>query len=183
MLYIIRHGRTDWNVEYKLQGRTDIPLNDEGREMARKAAEQLSDVNIDICYSSPLKRAYETAQILLQSREVPIIIDSRLSEMCFGAYEGGERVIEDENCPIASLFTDPVNYKAVEGAESFEELFKRTGEFLEEKIYPDLEKGKDILIVGHGAMNCSIVSRVRGYDLAHFWDGMTDNCMPVRLIG
>jgi probable phosphoglycerate mutase len=52
---------------------------------------------------------------------------------------------------------------------------------LEEKIYPLLKEGKDILIVGHGAMNCSIVSQIRGYDLAHFWDGMTDNCKLVRL--
>ncbi len=57
MLYIMRHGRTDWNVRHKLQGRTDIPLNDEGRMMAAEAGKQYSDIHFDICYSSPLERA------------------------------------------------------------------------------------------------------------------------------
>ena len=50
MIYIIRHGRTDWNDERKLQGRTDIPLNDSGREMAEKARETYKDVEFDICF-------------------------------------------------------------------------------------------------------------------------------------
>ena len=55
MLYIMRHGKTDWNVLHKLQGRTDIPLNEEGRNMARKAAAIYKDINFDVCYCSPLK--------------------------------------------------------------------------------------------------------------------------------
>ena len=66
MLYIIRHGRTDWNDRHKLQGHTDIPLNDEGRRMAENAAEEYKDVHFDICYCSPLVRAKETAEILLR---------------------------------------------------------------------------------------------------------------------
>ena len=181
MLYIIRHGKTDWNAAFKLQGRTDIQLNEEGREMALKAAEEAKDIHFDICFSSPLLRAKETAQIILNDREIPIVCDNRLMEMCFGEYEGIERSFDIKDCPINLLFKDPVNYVADKGAESFEELFKRTGDFLEKKIYPLLKEGKDILIVGHGAMNCSIVSQIRGYDLAHFWDGMTDNCKLVRL--
>ena len=51
MLYIMRHGRTDWNVRHKLQGRTDIPLNDEGRMMAAEAGEKYADIHFDECYS------------------------------------------------------------------------------------------------------------------------------------
>ena len=50
MLYIMRHGKTDWNVLHKLQGRTDIPLNVEGRRMAEAAREQYKDINFDVCY-------------------------------------------------------------------------------------------------------------------------------------
>ena len=57
MLYIMRHGKTDWNALHKLQGRTDIPLNEEGRAMARAAREQYREVHFDICYCSP-RRAY-----------------------------------------------------------------------------------------------------------------------------
>ena len=57
MLYIMRHGRTDWNDRHKLQGRTDIPLNEEGRRMAEKAAEEYRNVPLDVCWCSPLIRA------------------------------------------------------------------------------------------------------------------------------
>ena len=59
MLYIMRHGRTDWNERHKLQGRTDIPLNANGRQMAEKAREEYADVHFDVCYCSPLIRARE----------------------------------------------------------------------------------------------------------------------------
>ena len=182
MLYILRHGKTDWNAAFKLQGRTDIKLNEEGRKMAQIAAMEAKDIDFDICFSSPLIRALETARIVLNDRDIPIVCDDRLMEMCFGEYEGIERSFDIPDCPINALFKDPVNFVADKGAESFEKLFERTGEFLNEKIYPLLKEGKDILIVGHGAMNCSIVSQIKGYDLSHFWDGMTDNCKLVRLL-
>ncbi|MBO4592414.1 MAG: histidine phosphatase family protein, partial [Eubacterium sp.] len=88
MLYIIRHGKTDWNVMHKLQGKTDVPLNDEGRAMAEQAREEYQDVHFDIAFCSPLSRARETAEILLRGRDIPIITDDRLTEMSFGIYEG-----------------------------------------------------------------------------------------------
>lgn len=81
MLYIMRHGRTDWNERHKLQGRTDIPLNANGRQMAEKAREEYADVHFDVCYCSPLIRARETAEIVLRGRDIPIIPDERLVEM------------------------------------------------------------------------------------------------------
>lgn len=53
MLYIMRHGKTDWNAMRKLQGRTDIPLNEEGRQMAEHARTEYADIHFDICYCSP----------------------------------------------------------------------------------------------------------------------------------
>ena len=81
MLYIMRHGKTDWNLRHKLQGKTDIPLNDMGIKMAREAKERYKDVNFDICYCSPLMRARETAALVLDGRNIPVIIDDRLTEM------------------------------------------------------------------------------------------------------
>ena len=83
MLYIMRHGRTDWNDLRKLQGKTDIPLNEEGRLMAEKARETYNDVHFDVCYCSPLIRAKETAEIFLKGRSIPVIYDDRLKEMGF----------------------------------------------------------------------------------------------------
>lgn len=182
MLYIMRHGKTDWNERHKLQGRTDIPLNEEGREMARKAAELYKDVHFDVCYCSPLIRAKETAALVLSDRNVPIIYDDRIVEMSFGVYEGIENSFAIPDCPVNVLFKDPAHYKAVEKGESLEQLYKRTGEFLEKVIYPLVNDGKDVLIVGHGAMNSSIVCQVKHIPVEKFWDAGIENCKLMQLI-
>lgn len=182
MLYIMRHGKTDWNQLWKIQGRTDIPLNDVGRKMAEEARELYKDVNFDVCYCSPLVRARETADIVLKGRDVEIIEDDRLKEMSFGIYEGSERVLDKEDHPLRPLFADPVNYKAVEGGESFEELYARTGSFLKEIALPLVEEGKDVLIVGHGAMNLSIVSQVKNIPLERYWETSIENCRLFKLM-
>ena len=182
MLYIIRHGRTDWNVLHKLQGRTDIPLNDEGRQMAREAGEKYRDVHFDVCYCSPLVRARETAELLLAGRDVPIIPDDRLVEMCFGEYEGVENSFSLPDYPINVLFHEPDKFNGAGGAETLDELFARTGSFLKGTAYPLVEQGKDVLIVGHGAMNSSIVSQVRKFPRKDFWSAGIENCKLMRLI-
>ena len=80
------------------------------------------------------------------------------------------------------LFKDPVNYIPPENAESFEELYDRTGQFMDEVIRPELSKGRDVLIVGHGAMNGSIIGRVRNTPLERFWDNLGGNCELTKLI-
>ena len=182
-LYIMRHGKTDWNEQHKLQGQTDVPLNDVGRAMAEEAAEMYRDVHLDICYCSPLIRARETAEILLKGRDIPIVFDDRLKEMCFGIYEGVEHALRIPGSPLRPLFKDPANYTVIpEGAESIDELNKRTGEFLKDKVYPLLEEGKDILIVGHGAMNSSIITQVRNKPRSDFWSEGIENCRLIPLL-
>ena len=170
MLYIIRHGKTDWNLKYKLQGKTDIPLNEEGIKMAREAGERYK-----VCFCSPLIRAKETARLLLVGRDIPVIYDDRLMEMGFGEYEGTEYVYEKPECPVRELFFHPENYKAVGGAESLEDVFARTGSFLEEIAYPLVNEGKDVLIVGHGAMNSSIICQVNHRTMAELWEVGIEN--------
>ena len=183
MLYIMRHGRTDWNARHKLQGRTDVPLNDEGRRMAEEASREYRDIPLDICFCSPLIRARETAEIVLRGRGIPIRTDNRLMEMSFGVYEGTENSFSDPACPINVLFQKPEAYtQSVGGTETFDELFARTGEFLREVADPLVEQGKNVLIVGHGAMNLSIISRIRGLPIRAFWTPGIESCKMVRLI-
>ncbi len=176
MLYIMRHGRTDWNDLRKLQGRTDIPLNEEGRRMAHEASVKYSALKIDRIYCSTLVRAVETAKIFAADKDIPIIEDARLMEMSFGIYEGTERSFEIPDCPINVLFQDPEAYKVpVEGGESYEELYRRTGSFLQD-IKPLLSGGMNILVVGHGAMNRCLISQIKGIPLKDFWSGSIENC-------
>ena len=182
MLYITRHGKTDWNVIEKLQGHVDIPLNENGIKMAKDARASLKDLHFDICFCSPLQRAKKTAELMLEGTNTPIIIDDRLIEMGFGEYEGYLSYFNNPSCPINDLFVNPTAYVKQGGAESFEELFERTGEFLKEKVYPLLEEKKDILIVGHGALNCAIISQIKGTPLKNFWDNLTGNCEIKKLL-
>ena len=182
MLYIMRHGRTDWNDRRKLQGRTDIPLNDAGREMAEAARKEYADVHFDICFCSPLIRARETAEIVLRDRNIPIVADDRLMEMSFGSYEGTENSFQIPDCPINQLFYAPDQYTSPPGgAESLDDLFARTGDFLRERVDPLLAEGKDVLIVGHGAMNSSIVCRRKGLPVSQFWSAGIESCRLMEL--
>ena len=87
ILYVVRHGKTEWNLEHRCQGVSDIPLVDEGRESAKELVPLVSGLGIDIVFSSPLSRAYETAKIITNN-SIPINIDDRLTERDWGMNEG-----------------------------------------------------------------------------------------------
>jgi probable phosphoglycerate mutase len=84
----LRHGATDWNREGRFQGRTDVPLNDEGISQARSAARRLQGVAFDTIVSSPLIRAVKTAEIIAAASRKPVSVDARLIECDFGSFEG-----------------------------------------------------------------------------------------------
>lgn len=174
-LYIIRHGETDWNKEKRLQGRSDTELNEYGIELAMITAEALKDVSFDCIYSSPLKRAYKTAEIIRMDREVDIITDERLLEISFGAMEG---VPLNERPPkFQKFFTDPANYKAPEGGETYEELVARTKNFIEEVVVPASETTERMLIVAHGALNKALMLNLNHDEIKDFWEGIFQrNC-------
>ena len=83
-LYYLRHGLTDWNAKNVMQGRIDIPLNDEGKEEARKAKAEVDAIPLSLAVVSPLTRTRETAAILLEGRDVEIVYDERILEQYFG---------------------------------------------------------------------------------------------------
>ena len=152
-IYIVRHGQTDWNKARRIQGQVDIPLNEFGRHLARETARGLRDVRFDACFTSPLSRAKETAQIILAGRDVPVIDEPRLEEMSFGVYEGkccaGDNWELPEN--FHRFFDGPDRYEAPEGGESFGQVRDRTGAFLEELARrPEYADGQ-ILLATHGA--------------------------------
>lgn len=177
-IYIIRHGKTPWNVDRRLQGGTDIELNQEGIDLAMKTGEGLKSVDFDVVYSSPLKRALETAKLIVGDRDIPIITDDRLREINFGSREGERSmaVKDDPNDPFYFFFHAPEKYDPLDG-ESLEEVKKRTAEFLTEIIEPKENDYKRIMIVGHGAMNKGLQCHMLGYDIKDYWKGdLQHNC-------
>ena len=86
--YVLRHGQTDWNVQMRLQGSTDIPLNETGRVQAHVAAKILAGEGITKIIASPLSRALETARIVGALAGIEPVVDGRLIERNFGLFEG-----------------------------------------------------------------------------------------------
>lgn len=100
MIYIVRHGQTDWNLEGRMQGHSDIPLNETGINQAKIIKEKLKDIQFDKVFSSPLKRAYQTAKIITNTE---ITIDERIIERDNGELEGKLK----KDCPPNIDFNDP----------------------------------------------------------------------------
>ena len=170
-LFIVRHGETDWNTVKRIQGQTDIELNENGVRLAELTAEGLSDTGFDYIFSSPLKRARKTAEIIRGARPLPIFEDDRLKEMFFGDYEGTTKTERPEDCCITTLFKDAGNYVPENGAESIEDLVKRAQAFLDEHIYPleSVSPDANILILGHGALNKALMTCLMHWAKKDFW--------------
>ena len=87
-LYLIRHGQTDWNIEQRWQGQSDIPLNATGHQQAARVAAELVTANFSAIYSSDLSRAYETALALSRISGLPVQRETRLREIHQGEWQG-----------------------------------------------------------------------------------------------
>lgn len=179
-VYLIRHGETDLNKQKMLQGRSNIELNEYGRELARKTGEALKDVKFDYVYSSPLIRAHETARLFLGDRKTPIVTDHRIQEISFGAYEGlsyhpNHHTIPDKD--FIYFFNAPERYKVPENGETFEEVIKRTGEFWKELVENPKYENKTILVSTHGCALKAILANINITPIEDFWgEGVHKNC-------
>lgn len=178
-IYFVRHGETDWNKERKIQGQVDIPLNEFGRHLARETAKGLRDVPFDVCFTSPLGRARETAQIILQGRDVPILEDKRILEMNFGVLEGKCCSKEGWDVPdsFQMFFDDPVHYQAPEGGEDFQAVRERTGDFLNWLFAQEQYRDSAVLVTTHGAAMAGLLNNLKKKPLAEYWGvGVHKNC-------
>lgn len=178
IIYLMRHGETDWNKARRLQGQSDIPLNEKGIELAQKTAEGLKDVNFDAAFSSPLKRAFVTAETVIGDRGIKVVADKRLMEINFGPSEGQcfDVAKEDPNHQLHNFFCKPECFAPTDGSESFEDARKRAKEFLDEVILPLEGKCENVLIVAHGAFNRSILNTIAGIPDKDFWQIELANC-------
>ena len=187
-IYVTRHGETEWNTYWKLQGRSNTVLNEKGREQACLTHNGFVEAGIsfDRIYSSPLKRAVETAVLMTEKSESEIIKDDRLIEFCFGKAEGktpDERNEDPELKDFHLFFDEPEKYVALEGAEPLESVLKRTAAFWEDEIKP-LEKTEiqNILVVTHGGTMQSLLLHIDGRSLKDYWKTKMSNCTINKIV-
>lgn len=177
-IYLVRHGETDWNRATKLQGQVDIDINENGVAQAKKAAKRLEQVPFERAFCSPLIRARHTAGILIGERNIPLTTDDRLKEINFGKWEGtlDREALQDPTIPIYDFFKNPGNYEPGTDGESLSQLYARTHAFVKEMLLPLEGKYENVLVVGHGAMNRSILNPIADVPVSDFWHFHMGNC-------
>ncbi len=146
-IYLTRHGQTNLNRAKLMQGRTDEPLNETGREQARQKREKLKGLHFDAVYASPLDRAQETAAIIGDVKREEIQIDPRLIETDFGKYE--KRKYFALGLRMTLYWALPEIFPAPKSVESIASMVSRSRAFLQ-----DLEKcgHETVLIACHGGI-------------------------------
>jgi broad specificity phosphatase PhoE len=154
----VRHGQTDWNVEGRVQGHTDVPLNAEGVRQAATICEKLLADHVDYVISSPLVRALKTAAFIAETHQKPIHIDSRLKERTFGGLEG--HITADLRAKHGLGPSDPFDPILPPDAELWPETTARTLDVVGDWLtrHP---KSK-LVFVGHGATYRALVETLTG---------------------
>jgi len=161
-IFLVRHGQDSDNAVGVLNGRRDTELTALGRAQAKKVAEKLRDNGIQILCASPLKRTYETAQIIAAELGIhEVVADRGLIERDFGVLTG-KPIADIPKYAGKTLQTDRVTYfLEAEGAENFPALLERSREVLAETRgkYPD----KNVLLVTHGDIGKMIRAAYHGW--------------------
>ena len=149
IFWLIRHGQTDWNIENRFQGSTDTHLNAQGMRQAETAAERLDGAAPTVIYSSPLLRAYTTAQIIAGALNLPIVTERRLQEISQGNWEGqlGEDLHRLYPEQFEARRRNTTGFRAPNG-ESLAEVAARVGSLLNEICTSHPED--EVVIVSHG---------------------------------
>lgn len=168
MIYIIRHGKTELNKANVLQGRSNYPLNEEGIEQAKKAAEDLREIHFDHVFSSPLTRAVQTAEIICP--DIKPVIDERLIEMDYGPYEGSD--LENPSPELIAFFMDFAHTPAPEGMEQLSSVVSRAGDFIESiRNLPG-----NILVSTHAIAMKGILEYLTPESNGAYWSKYIGNC-------
>jgi broad specificity phosphatase PhoE len=176
-LVLVRHGETDWNRERRFQGRADQPLNEAGRNQARELAKLLHDEPVSALYTSPLRRASETAEILAGTFGLQAEPLDALLEIDVGAWEG--LTIEEVRATHREQ-ADEDWRSGWEDGETYGELSKRVVPALVE--LGTKHEGEQVLAVTHaGPLRAAIAASMRlSYDDARPLIGPLENCAVFR---
>lgn len=178
-LYLVRHGETAWNRRGIYQGTTDVPLSATGEAQAEQLATTLRDVVFDAGYTSPLRRARETAEKVLRGR-VPLVEVRDLREISYGLWQG--RGMEPAGrCSPGLEWRWRENPWSVRfpGGETLEEVHARGTAALEGILA--VHQGDTVLVSGHGHLNRVLLIHALGWPRERFWEIQQPNSCYTRL--
>jgi broad specificity phosphatase PhoE len=180
-IYLVRHGETDWNIEQRIQGHTDTPMNSKGKEQVKGRRKDLEQIHFDAIFSSDLSRAKDTADILVADHNLTVTTDKALRERTFGELEG---CYSKEVISLFDLYGElsdaaRLTHRIAPSAESDQELIDRLTGFLQKLAlnYPN----KTLLVITHGAIMRAFLAYCGYATFKQLWKGKIDNAAYVKL--
>lgn len=155
VLCLVRHGVTDWNAQGRMQGHTDIPLNEEGVQQAQAAAERLAAFRWDGIWSSDLQRARRTAELIAARTGLPVTLWDQLRERRLGELEG--KPFHEVRSAYPTYLTGEVDVPGVEPRSALQERALRALHTVAQR-----HPGQRVVVVSHGAFINAVLTRVSG---------------------
>jgi broad specificity phosphatase PhoE len=179
-IILARHGETEWNVQEVFRGRVDVKLNETGLRQAELLAEYLSGVKIDAIYSSPLKRAFRTAEIIASPHKLKVEIAAGLIDFDYGKWQGlpHQEVKRRYKKLYLQWLKNPHLVQMPDG-ESLNDVRERALGVVKEAVTKHQE---NIALVSHRVVNKVLICALLGLDNSHFWDIRQDVCGTTTFI-
>jgi broad specificity phosphatase PhoE len=173
-IILVRHGETDWNVEEVFRGQIDLELNETGRRQAELLAEYLGELKIEAVYSSPLKRALNTAKAIARRQRLEVEVSPGLIDYDFGQWQGLPlREVRDKYQKLYRQWAKSPQRVKIPGGESLDEVRERALKVVNELM---AKHGGRVVLVSHRVVNKVLICALLGLDNSHFWNIRQDVC-------
>jgi len=173
-IILVRHGQTEWNVAEIFRGRIDIELNEMGIRQAELLAQYLSDTNIEAIYSSPLKRALKTAEMIASHHKLDVEIAPGLIDFNYGEWQGlPHQEVKDRYKELYAQWVNNPHRVKMPAGESLDEVRERAVGVVDN--ITARHEGTAVL-VSHRVVNKVLICALLGLDNSRFWNIRLDTC-------
>ena len=173
-IILARHGETEWNVEEVFRGRIDIELNETGLRQAELLAEYLSGIKIDAVYSSPLKRALKTAEMIASYHKLEVEIAPGLIDFDYGNWQGlAHQEVKDKYKELYAEWINSPDQVKMPTGESLSDVRERATGVVSDVI---AKHEGTVVLVSHRVVNKVLICALLGLDNSHFWNIRLDTC-------
>jgi len=178
---LIRHGETDWNRQKIFRGTSDVPLNENGVQQARLLANALRNCPIDAAFTSPLIRARQTADAVLDGRGVVALVDERLTDFCYGEWQGLQEADVARCWPREfELWSTRPHQVRPPGGNTLKEVRDSAFEAMEQAAAR--HEGETVALFAHRVVNKLLVLAALGLDVDRFPFVRQDNCCVTEFL-
>jgi broad specificity phosphatase PhoE len=174
-IILARHGETDWNRAEVFRGRIDVELNKTGLKQAELLGHYLSEVKIEAVYSSPLKRALKTAEMIAGYQTLEVNIVWGLIDFDYGEWQGlSHQEVKDRYGELYEGWLSSPERARMPAGESLEDVRKRAAVVTSDIM----ERGYEgrVVLVSHRVVNKVLICALLGLDNAYFWNFKLDTC-------